>query len=270
MILILTLRIFLTALSGADGPQRTAAIDSLVVLGDVERIGQAVYKGGWRERNGLIDVLEKIGLQAVPVLVDVARNHPKVDGQRLAIRSLGYIGAVARDSLQSLVKLQHRDLVAEALGRVGDKRDVAVVRALLFDAHYDVRRRAALAFLNLAGDEAAQDLAMLLADAHHGVRFAAAEALVTLGDSGGQATLAYYEHLPVMGRFLALGVFGRLRYAPAQDLMKRALFSDDWSLRSSAVRALVVFDDARSVLEALADKEKHPVVQTHIQQVLSD
>ena len=90
--LILTLRIFLPALSGVDGPDRTAAIDSLVASGNVVWISQVVYHVGWRERDGLIDALEKIGLDAVPTLTHIARTHPKIFEQRLAIRSMGYVG----------------------------------------------------------------------------------------------------------------------------------------------------------------------------------
>ena len=270
MVFILTLRIFLSALAGADGPERTAAIESLVATGDVDGIGQAVYREGWRERDGLIDALEKIGVDAVPVLVDLARHHPKVDGQRLAIRSLGFVGLVARDSLLALVAIKHRDLIVEALGRIGDKRDVPLVRSLLADGHPDVRRRAALALFSLAGKSAATDLAMLLDDAHHGVRFVAAEALVGLGDVGGQAIFDYFANLSIRGQFLALGVLGRLQYLPAKDLMMQVLLRDDWSLRSAAVLSLAVFNDSKSVLLAHAKHEKHPVVCVQLREVLAD
>jgi len=270
MCFILFLRIFLSALAGADGAERKAAIDSLVASGDVAWIANAVYDVGWRERGGLIDALEKIGADAVPGLVSIARTHPKNDAQRLAIRSLGYVGISARDSLREMIGSVHRDLVVEALGRVGDARDVLLVRPLLFDVHYDMRRRAALALVQLSGDKAAEDLCLLLSDAHHGTRFAGAGALVTLGEAGGRAVLARYDELSDSGKFLAHGIFGQLKYAPARDLVLETLHHNDWGLRSAAVTALDAFGDVASALALRLEIEPHPLVRTQLQNSLLD
>lgn len=264
---VTSLHIYLAALAGVDGPERVAAIDSLVAFGDVEWISQAVYETGWRERDGLIDVLEQ--LKATSELEGIARNHPKVDAQRLAIRSLGRVGVSARDPLLALVHSAHRDLVVEGIGKVGDARDVALVRTLLADEHPDVRRRAVLALVALLGSEAADDVAVLLADAHHGVRFASAKALVALGDVGGQAVLTHYDVLPVVAQFTALGVLGRLHYEPARDLLLEILGHADWSLRSAAVDALGLFGDTRAVLKNMLNTETHPFVRARLQQALS-
>jgi HEAT repeat protein len=265
-VFLTSLHIYLAALAGVDGPERVAAIDSLVASGDVEWISQAVYETGWRERDGLIDALERI--VATSELVDIARNHPKVDAQRLAIRSLGRVGILARDALLALMHSPHRDLVVEGVGNVGDARDVAVVRTFLADAHPDVRRRAALALVALTGDEAVDDLALLLGDSHHGVRFVSAEALVALGDVSGQAVLTQYDALSVAGQFTALGVLGRLRYEPARVLVFEVLGHADWSLRSAAVEALVFLGDAKTVLKRMLDTEPHPFVRARLQEAL--
>ena len=133
----------------------------------------------------------------------------------------------------------------------------------------DVRRRAALALVALAGHEAADDLAVLLGDSHHGVRFVSAEALVALGDVGGQAVVAHYAVLPVVGQFTALGVLGKLRFEPARDLVMEVLRHADWSLRSAAVDALGLFGKTKAVLKKMLDTESHPFVRARLQQALS-
>ena len=88
----------LPALEGADGPERTEAVERLIDLGPgaVAPLAASLAQIGWRGREGIIDALTAIGEPAVPALMGVARSHPRRDGRRLSIRAMGRIGEIGR------------------------------------------------------------------------------------------------------------------------------------------------------------------------------
>ena len=267
--LFASIAIWVSALNGPDSPVREAALDSLVASRQVADVTQAVFKNGWRTREGLITVLER--MNAVDGLVHIATNHVKQDAQRLAIRSLGRSGQVtARASLRALLKSEHRDLAVEALGLVGDASDVDRVRFLLADKRADVRRRAALALVKLAGVGALDDLVLLLGDAHHSVRFAVFTALLSFDQLGAATTLAAYSNLPVTGQLLALRLFGQLQYDPALAVVTGALDSADWPIQLAAVRAVVAWqmNGWETILKKAENRVSSPVVMREIRDAI--
>ncbi len=265
-----TMGVWLGMLGGPDSPARESAIDSLVISGQVADVAMAVYENNWRTREGLIVVLERLG--AVDALARIATQHPKTDAQRLAIRSMGRMGhAGAQVPLRNLLTSEHRDLAVEALGRVGDQTDIVRVRSLLQDARADVRRRAALALVQLTGNKAIDDLVFLLGDPHHSVRFAVFTSLLRFGLPSADAVFAVYDGLPVVGKQLALRLFGQLRYPLAQalfeDVLKKETF---WPLQVAGIRALAEGKDAKwiPILKKAQKEVSSPIVKMTIQDAI--
>ena len=262
--------VWVSVLGGPDSPAREAAQDSLVVSGQVQDVAKAVYENNWRTREGLIAVLARMG--SVDALADIATEHVKIDAQRLAIRSLGRMGlADAQVPLRLLLSSEHRDLAVEALGLVGDSSDILRVRALLTDERADVRRRAALALAQLAGDEAIGDLAVLLGDQHHSVRFAVFSSLLSFGYLAVDAVLAVYDGLPVVGKQLALRLFGQLRAPSSQAIFEKALASDtQWPIQVAGVRAMAEWEDAKwiPILKKAQKEVSSPIVKMAIQDAI--
>lgn len=268
-LLVTSVGVWVSALSGVDSPARDAALDSLVVSGKVQEITLGVFENNWRTREGLIGVLERLG--AVSALADIANQHSKLDAQRLAIRSLGLVGDhAAQMPLRALLKSEHRDLAVEALGLVGDASDIARVRVLLQDERADVRRRAALALVKLAGREGLNDLALLLGDSHHSVRFAMLTPLASFGEYGAQAVFMTYPQLPIVGKQLALRLFGQLKFEPARFILEDALMSEIWQIQLSAVEAMSRWGSVRwvSVLQKAKDNVSSPIVMRSVQDAI--
>lgn len=262
--------VWVSMLGGPDSPAREAAQDSLVASGHVQEVANAVYENNWRIREGLIIVLERMG--AVDALAHIATQHAKIDAQRLAIRSLGKTGqANAQVPLRLLLSSEHRDLAVEALGLVGDPSDIVRVRALLKDERADVRRRAALALMQLVGAGAIGDLAVLLGDKHHSVRFAVFSSLLLFGHSSAHAVLAVYDDLPMVGKQLALRLLGQLQDPSSQALFENALASDtQWPIQVAGVRALVAWGDAKwiPILKKSQNEVSSPIVKMAIRDAI--
>jgi hypothetical protein len=265
-----TMGVWLGMLGGPDSPVRESAIDSLVISGQVDAVTQVLYEQNWRTREGLIAVLERLG--AVDALARIATQHSKTDAQRLAIRSMGKIGqADAQMPLRNLLTSEHRDLAVEALGRVGDQTDIVRVRYLLQDARADVRRRAALALVQLAGNQAIDDLVFLLGDPHHSVRFAVFTSLLGFGLPSADAILPVYDGLPVVGKQLALRLFGQLRYSLAQAIFEDVLGKETfWPLQVAGIRALAEGKDAKwiPILKKAQKEVSSPIVKMAIQDAI--
>lgn len=269
-ILLTSVGVWVGALAGPDSPIRDAALDSLVVSGQIQEVKQAVFETGWRTREGLITALERMG--AVDGLAHIATQHGKQDAQRLAIRNLGRSGHVtAKVPLRVLLQSEHRDLAVEALGLVGDVSDVVRVRTLLTDERADVRRRAALALAKLAGRGALPDLVLLLGDEHHSVRFAVFASLLSFDQQGAEVTVAAYSGLPLVGKILALRLFGQLQYDPALATIESALATSSWPIQLAAVRAVTAWK--MNHWEAILEKGEHrvssPIVTRAIQDAMS-
>ena len=260
----------LPALEGPDGPERTRAIERLDELGieGVERLGEALDEVGWRAREAILDALVRIGPGATPLLMRVARAHPKVDARRVAVRSLGAIGGTAvRDSLLELLDTPERDMVVQALGTVGDPAAGPLIRGLVDDACVDVRRQAVIALGKTTGVQAVDLLVDGLMDPHHSVRFAAAGAIESLGPEGAGVLLERLDRLSGPSRYLAVRTLGRLGYRPAADRLTQLLADDDWGVRAAAAEALGRLDEdvGRSALEEALRVERHPFVRERIQ-----
>ncbi len=268
-LMAVVLPVYLSVLGGTDFEARNAAMDSLVSSGDIDGVALAVYESGWFVREGLFIVLERIGEDAVPALIDIATHHAKVDAQRLAIRGLGRVGGkMARDVLVTMVHGPHRDLAVEGLGQVGDSSLVVVIKPLLKDKWPDVRRRAALALIALEGVAALDVVIPMLSDGHHGVRFAVAEALMGVGEPVAEVLAKHYVSLSWAGRFLALRLIGQLG-RPVSVLMV-ALQEEDWALRAAAVDNIGLLGKSNfiKVLEKMRNRERHPVVRLRIDQAI--
>ena len=267
--LVTSVGIWVSVLGGPDSSVREAALDSLVVSGQVAEVNQAVFENGWRTRDGLITVLERMG--AVDGLVQVATHHAKQDAQRLAIRSLGRCGQVkAKAPLRALLTSEHRDLAVEALGLVGDVSDIVRVRVLLMDERADVRRRAALSLVKLAGVDAVADLVLLLGDVHHSVRFAVFNALLAFEQQSAAAALAGYSDLPETGKVLALRLFAQVQYDPALAILEGALSDSSWPIQLTAVRAVAIWqmNGWETILKKAEKRVSSPVVMQEIREIL--
>lgn len=258
---------YLAALSGVDLPAREVAIDSLVLSRQVDAIAEAVYDSGWWTREGLITALGRMGSDAAPLLIDIATQHPKVDAQRLAIIGLGRVGGeTAREGLLAMISGPHRDLVAQALGTLGDVVAVPYLRTLLCDSLAETRRRAALALVALEGVGALDVLMPLLSDDHYSVRFAVADALGDLGGPAESALIKNYDALSVMGRFQVLRILGRLGDDQGVAMLLVALSDDHWLLRAAAAENMGLSKrlDLYTQLQNALHQEHHPVVRLRI------
>jgi HEAT repeat protein len=269
-LMAVVLPVYLSVLGGTDFEARNAAMDSLVSSGDIDGVALSVYESGWFAREGLIVVLERMGVDAAPALIDIATHHPKVDAQRLAIRSLGRVGGkMARDVLVTMIHGPHRDLAVEGLGQVGDSSVVSVIKPLLKDEWPDVRRRAALALIAREGVAALDVVIPMLSDGHHGVRFAVAEALTGVGEPVAEGLAKHYASLSWAGRFLALRLIGQLGHPVS--VLTAALQEEDWALRAAAVDniGLLGKTDLQSILKKALNRESHPVVRLRLVQTIN-
>jgi hypothetical protein len=150
-----------------------------------------------------------------------------------------------RRDVDGLVKaLSHEDAyvrceAAKALGDLKDGRAVEPLLAVLKDKEYLVRRAAEKA-LGRIGAAAVEPLVAALKDKDANVRGAAAEALGEIGDARAVEPLiaALKDKEGGAVRSWAAWALGVIEDARAVEPLVAALMDGDWSVRSSAEKAL--------------------------------
>jgi HEAT repeat protein len=105
------------------GPKADTAVRSLVTLLSSEKTVSAGF-GGWQNCEAAERALERVGLPAVPPLIDALRHHdPKVRG--LAANALAAIGPAAKGAVPALIdRLDDRASRLVVLGCMGTTREV--------------------------------------------------------------------------------------------------------------------------------------------------
>ena len=254
---------FVRVLDGPDGPAREAVIRELTAMGkrSLPQLSDATYRVGWRAREAILESLSRIGVDALPTLIAIARNHPKVDARRGAVVSLeGMRIPAVGDSLRSLLGGSEDDLVLRAIGSTGNPMFEDLLSGYLSDQRSGVRRRAVTAFGAVGGPP--DRLIAMLSDSAPSVRFAAALALEKREPKKVCLAIdAAYEGLSSPGWFLALRTLGRLGCDEGVPTIRRGMSSEDWSIRAEAGAALAAVrgNEERPTLLRALGRETHPL-----------
>lgn len=188
----------ITVLNAADPDVCRAAIEALGKIRDERAIKPLVALLREKRpeiRDSVTGALAVFGSPAVKPLLELLKdNDPKV--RLTAMDVIVAIGAPAVETLCSLLKNTDGlkgSLVAEALGRIGDKRALGALVAALKNKSKEIRSSAAKA-LGMIGDAGAvQGLLEAMGDKEISVRDSTAEALQKLGwNPGKDSTGARY------------------------------------------------------------------------------
>jgi len=217
-------------------------------------------------RRHAAEVLGKIGVQAVPALLQALRNED--NGLRgLAAIVLGKIGdsQAVPALLQTLQDEDYsvRRQVAEALGEIGDERALPVLLQELKDKD-SVRRSESANVLGKIGDAKAVPalLRTLQQDEDKDVRLRAARSLGEIGDPQAVPALMQALREDEYVCWQAAGALGKIG-APAVPVLLQALQQDeDKKVRAWVVGALWDIGDARAfpaLLQALKKDEDEDV-----------
>lgn len=187
------------ARAAALGDPKLAAEVLAAALAEPENVGR---------RNAVVEALVGLGAQAVPALIDALATRP-----------------------------EHRKLMADALGLIGDLRAAAALAPLVDDADANVRVAAAEALGRVGGTAARKALERALARGELLLSQAALEGLNRLG-----AALPIGVIEPLLGtptlRAPALEALGRTGALPVLGVIGAALEDPMRSTRDAAIRAL--------------------------------
>jgi HEAT repeat protein len=226
------------------------------------------HKDDWYVRKAVEEALEKIGLPAVPALMEALKDE-NGDVRYAAALALGKIGdPQAVPALIEALKDKEGDarviaIVAKALAKIGDPQAIPA----LLEALNDEKRRARRVMsapLEEIGDpqEVLPDLLEVLEDRDKNVRWVAAEALGKVGDrqallhAGLEALLKYEEESMRDALAKALGEPCDRQAVPA---LIQALKDEKWEMRQAAAWALGKIGDPQAVpalMKVLKDEEK--------------
>ncbi|MEZ6068818.1 MAG: HEAT repeat domain-containing protein [Pirellulales bacterium] len=225
-----------------DAPEtRLATITALRTLDDdtsAERVRQlAAGDDDKRVRVAAIELLGTTGdAAALPFLAEAAL-HAGREVQQAAVTSLATIGtAEARATLGQLAAQPDNPtaalvLATEALGRLGDAHQLDVVAANMRHTAPEVRAAATTAYLAIAGEDGADEVAGQLGDESLDVRRAALAAL---------ATLAHHDQAPAI-----------MAVVESANVPADGTESSD-SLRFDVLRSLAAVPDRRALAFYLA------------------
>ena len=256
---------FLWELRSEDEQERKVAVEKLVEMRSVraarpliallrerDRINRLGYGWQFPELSDVEKALVRIGLPAIPALVDVLKN-----GESITVRTLSAIGLPA---LPLLLEVSgHYDeqvwsLINSSLSKMGPPV-VATIEGL---KHKDRHVRAAVAHLLAAGQMEAAVPALIetLEDEHGFVRAAAAQALGMIAPSGRAVVPALMrlrkdERGPV--RSAAVRALGRASKDALVPVFVESLRDEHRSVRAAAAGALSEMegDSARQAIPAL-------------------
>ncbi len=176
-----------------------AAAVLAAALAEPENIGR---------RNAVVEALVGLGAQAVPALLDALGKGP-----------------------------EHRKLIADALGLIGDLRASDALAPLIDDADANVRVAAAEALGHVGGSAARAALQRALARGELLLSQAALEGLNRLGASLPIGTLEPLLDKPTL-RGATLEALGRTGALPVLGIVGAALEDPSRSTRDAAIRAI--------------------------------
>ena len=165
--------------------QNEPAMDSIAAIGGpaVPFLIDRFTTKSARERWTIIWILERIGSEAVPDLVQALELDDGLVVQRVAW-ALGRIkDSAAVDPLINVAdhpRWQVRDQVIGALGKIGHERAAPTVMDAFADTIGQVRKSAVVSGGQLGLNAAADQLARMLGDPYYGARLSAADALLKL------------------------------------------------------------------------------------------
>jgi len=269
MILTQTALVLLLSMLGGDERTREAEIERLIAQGSraIPALVRVLEEGRWQARGSAMEALEGIGEAALPMLIEIARNHPEIDSRRTAILALGRVlGASRCDSLRGFTTGEDRGIGVTAMGAASCfPKEVAV---LLTDRDPDVRRRAIGAYaetMTAHPDEAnVERLTDRLSDVDRAVREAAAVSLARLNPS------ALVDALPPLetSRVIPIRALeGRVTQSLVEPL-KHLLGSATWAEQAAIVDVLGSSEAGRSVLRQIDLSRLHPFVVSRIDRAL--
>jgi len=187
------------ARAAAFGDPKLAAEVLAAALAEPENVGR---------RNAVVEALVGLGPQAVPALIDALAALP-----------------------------EHRKLIADALGLIGDLRAGAALAPLVDDADANVRVAAAEALGRIGGTAARKALEKALGRGELLLTQAALEALNRLGAALPIGVIEPLLTTPTL-RAAALEALGRTGALPVLGVIGAALADPMRSTRDAAIRAL--------------------------------
>jgi len=229
------------ALKDQDRDVCLAASNALVRFGDaaVESLVAELNDGTPVVRLMAIDALAKIGgARALPSFV-TALKDPDKDVRLAASNALVSIGGPAVELLMAESTNTNsvvRQLVIEALAKIGDARAVRSFVAALNDPDREVRLEASGALVKI-GAPAIDGLIDTLGDPHEEVRLAAVEVLRQIGAPTVKPLIAASDSPNEFVRQLASEMLEKIRDVKVKPLLEK-LRDNDWSARNETAEAL--------------------------------
>ncbi|MDH4157149.1 MAG: HEAT repeat domain-containing protein [candidate division Zixibacteria bacterium] len=228
-----------------------------------------------RERLTITNILKKIGVPAVPLLVEaLSRSDGQIVQRVCAV--LGDIGDTAAVGPLMAVtghsRWQVRDQAVGALGKIGDRRADSVVMAALDDAIGEVRKAAAVSSGMLTIGASARKLVHVLGDDFYGARMSAAHSLLSLDTVTVKAVLA--DSLGSANHFVGdLGCFILSEYTgddQALNLLYSQSASSNARRRAHAAVGIIKADpdDLCGWHQLLVDRESDRLARLKMQSAL--
>ncbi|MBD3404314.1 hypothetical protein GF420_15600 [candidate division GN15 bacterium] len=228
--------------------QNEPAMDSIAALGRpaVPILIDKFTTKSARERWTIIWILERIGSEAVPDLVEALERPNGLVVQRVAW-ALGAIKDTAAvlplAGVSDHPRWQVRNQAVLALGKIGDTRGGDAVLAALSDSIGQVRTAAVVSAGKLGLTMAVQPLIRLLADDFYGARQMAMVSLMKLDTPMVVEALgeAMADDPPLIGQ-LACRVLGKLGTPRAIEILHEQVVTGDQERVTAAALALVEAD----------------------------
>lgn len=251
------------------------AIDSIAAMGEkaVPRMIEKYDTQDARERHTVSKILEKIGSQAVPYLLEALT----VDDMEKVSRICYTLGNIKDSSaVEGIIGVCNSDdwrvrsSAIGALGKIGDSRADETVVLSLTDSVETVRKSAAVASGRLMIEDAIPALVHMLGDSFYGARMTASESLVKMGEKAIEslADSLYSDNLMVGN--LGCTTLGNIGGIAAAYAIAPQLESESSVRRTMAVEGIYLSNSslACGFVELMAESETDPTVRFFIEQVL--
>lgn len=290
---------------------RQPARDKIIEMGTeavpflVEQLGTTDA----RERHALENLLENIGSDAVPTMLEMLEDEEDKHALRLGMRCMGLIG----DSTATTYLIRHsehddwrvRSSACFGLGRMKSHRVITPLVMRLHDANELVRKSAAVGLGDNEDPSALAPLIDGLYDRYYAVRYSSLYSIVDFGEKaiehleavlvrGGEGTwessgagshtsFAAEDRYEDTDRVVRLAIEGlgeigaqlvdQDRDDAAAQVAERVhpfLESEDWSVRAASVVALSKTTEDKTWLLKLAETETHPLVLGKIEEAMTE
>lgn len=252
------------ALKDNDPWVRLEAAKALGKIGDQRGIDLLIEAlGDYYLRNTAVRALVEIGEPAIEPLSRALRDRD-IGGQEGAAEALMKIGKPAVEVLIEALrdKACRRDIVALALGEIGDIRAIPYLREALDDVNPTVCKAAVLA-LEEIGKPPVDQLINALGDEDLQVRQKIAWELGMISESAMEALIRALKDEDWKVREGAARALGWIGGKRAVKLLIGMLGDEDWSARKGAIWALGKIGDVSAIepLDILTREDKHPWVR---------